>query len=36
MVGVGAGPQISECTSSNGETEMEVLLLKDKAGCLAV
>jgi hypothetical protein len=35
-VGVGAGPQISECTRSKGELEKEVLLLKDNADCLAV
>jgi hypothetical protein len=33
---VGAGPQISEWTRWNGEAEMEVLLWKDKACCLAV
>jgi hypothetical protein len=33
MVGVGAGPQTSECTKSKGAEETESLLLKGKALC---
>ena len=36
IVRVGAGPQTSECTRSKGESESEVLVVKDNAGCFAV
>ena len=36
IVGVGVSPQTSECTRSNGESETEVLVVKDNASCFVV
>ena len=33
-VGIGTGPQISECIRSKGAEEKELLLLKDSFVCL--